>query len=619
MLLISCGSESSHTHTFASTWERDGTYHWHKSACGHDVVSGKEEHTFKEQAVAATYEEEGYTLYICEVCNYSYKDNVTEKLTHNYASNWSSDKDNHWHACTDEGYETLKKDEAKHTFKDEVVAPTFDKGGYTLYTCTVCDYSYKDNETAKLTHNYSSTWSHDEDNHWHACTDEGYETLKADEAEHTYKDVVTPATYEVEGYTTHTCTVCGYSYRDSQTSKLDHNYSSNWSHDNSSHWHACTDKGYENLKKDEATHNYKTTTIKPTYDADGYTLHTCEICSYSYKDDVTSKLTHTYASNWSSDKNSHWHACIDEGYETLKKDESSHSYQDVVTHATYEAGGYTTHICTVCDYSYVDNKIPSIKEKLGILPVIDEENNTLTYGLYPQTYVSDEATILALDALTSPESNGWYLYNDEYYTKKSANPYSSSYTFNDGTTIKSGTTYWFKCEPIKWKILTSSDGSYSLVSNVLIDTHIYDSDYNNYKDSEIRSWLNDHFLNSAFSLDSSLIQTTTVDNSASTTNLASNSYACANTEDKIYLLSYKDYRNSSYFSDNSARQCKPTDYALANYCHQSNGNGWYWTRSPASNYNDRPWRVVYHGGLDDYRGIVSYTNVGVRPAITINL
>ncbi len=39
----------------------------------------------------------------------------------------------------------------KHNYKVEVVAPTYGASGYTLHTCTVCGYSYKDNETAKLT------------------------------------------------------------------------------------------------------------------------------------------------------------------------------------------------------------------------------------------------------------------------------------------------------------------------------------------------------------------------------------------------------------------------------------------------------------------------------------
>ncbi|QCT07746.1 hypothetical protein E5Z56_10440 [Ruminococcus bovis] len=37
-------------------------------------------------------------------------------------------------------------------------------------------------------------------------------------------------------------------------------------------------------------HLYKNTVVKPTYTTDGYTLHKCSTCGYSYKDKKTSKL-----------------------------------------------------------------------------------------------------------------------------------------------------------------------------------------------------------------------------------------------------------------------------------------------------------------------------------------
>ncbi len=38
-----------------------------------------------------------------------------------------------------------------HQYTKTVVAPTYTSTGYTLYKCSACGYSYKDNETAKLT------------------------------------------------------------------------------------------------------------------------------------------------------------------------------------------------------------------------------------------------------------------------------------------------------------------------------------------------------------------------------------------------------------------------------------------------------------------------------------
>ncbi len=265
---------------------------------------------------------------------------------------------------------------------------------------------------------------------------------------------------------------------------------------------------------------------------------------------------------------------------------------------------------------------------LGIDPVIDTENKTLTYGLYPQKRVSDRATLKSLNALTSAESNGWYLLNGEYYAKKEAYPCSLSYAFDDGATIVSGTTYWFKCDPIEWKILSSESGEYSLVSAALLDAHDYHSSTssrtiggktvypNNYEHSGIREWLNGDFYNLAFSLDNSLIQTTTVDNSASTTGSSGNPYACGNTEDKVYLLSVQDYKNASYFADAAAMQCKTTDWARASgACCDTDCNGGYWTRSPRSSYSYLTWGV-YHGDRLSYYS-VNRSYFSVRPGLRI--
>ena len=66
----------------------------------------------------------------------------------------------------------------KHEYDIEVIEATCLEGGYTKYSCKECEYSYVSDKTAVLTHNYSSTYSYDEHNHWYPCIDEGYEHLK---------------------------------------------------------------------------------------------------------------------------------------------------------------------------------------------------------------------------------------------------------------------------------------------------------------------------------------------------------------------------------------------------------------------------------------------------------
>lgn len=269
----------------------------------------------------------------------------------------------------------------------------------------------------------------------------------------------------------------------------------------------------------------------------------------------------------------------------------------------------------------------------GVTPTISSDEKTITYGLYPQTNVNNPSLISALNGLTNPESNGWYLYGNEYYAKVNATPYSSSYKFDNGTTIVRGTTYWFKCEPITWNVLSNSNGKYYILSSVLLDAHRYNKYYsgtedghyaNNYKYSEIRNWLNADFYNSAFALNNSYIQTTNVDNAASTTNSSTNQYACENTQDKVFMPSYQDYNNSSFgFSSSSSRQCRTTDWARARgsyYCSNNSSyyyDGWYWTRSPSSDVSHYAWSVGHDGYFS--RSSVYDADSSVRPSLTIHI
>ena len=61
-------------------------------------------------------------------------------------------------------------------------------------------------------HTYSDTYNYDEQSHWHPSTC-GHNDSVVKEKHH-FQESVTPATYENDGYTTHTCTICGYSYKD---------------------------------------------------------------------------------------------------------------------------------------------------------------------------------------------------------------------------------------------------------------------------------------------------------------------------------------------------------------------------------------------------------------------
>ena len=246
-------------------------------------------------------------------------------------------------------------------------------------------------------------------------------------------------------------------------------------------------------------------------------------------------------------------------------------------------------------------------------------------GYYPQKHVNDATLIASLDALTAAESNGWYKLGDTYYAKAAHNENHYDTTFDDGTKIMYGTYFWFKVEPIEWNILSSSNGQYSLVSKLLLDAHAYDAEYNNnYKDSDIRAWLNGEFYNKAFAKGSSFIATTNVDNSAITTGAPTNEHVCENTDDKVYLLSYQDYVNTAYFATDAARQCKTSDWTRNNFAEcepDADYAGTYWTRSPDSTSGNCVWYV--EGDIDNLNEMETEdsakTYFSVRPAITVSL
>lgn len=275
----------------------------------------------------------------------------------------------------------------------------------------------------------------------------------------------------------------------------------------------------------------------------------------------------------------------------------------------------------------------------GLNPVISSDGKRIKYGFYPQTYIENKDTISALDVL-EPSTNGWVLYEGEFYAKIQAKVYNDELIkFNNGSPIINGSSYWFKCEPINWNILSIDGNDYFLLSSLLIDVYKYYDNYlnrtigdnliysNNYCESKIRHFLNADFYNIAFCMNSEYIKEINVDNSSITTDSLNSKYTCNNTLDKVYLPSYSDYLNSSYgFEKENGlslnRTCKTTDYTRARGAWINNtkeylNNGTYWTRSASSKYYYCSWNVNSGGYLSEYA--IDGNNHCVRPCITITL
>ena len=258
------------------------------------------------------------------------------------------------------------------------------------------------------------------------------------------------------------------------------------------------------------------------------------------------------------------------------------------------------------------------------------------FGDFPQTI----STLTGENAYTSePVYNGWYLGSDGYfYAKCTENAFIDILTYSDGTPVaqaSANSTKYFRVEPIKWRVLNpSASGNKILLAESILTVHRFDDDSNNYKESEIRTYLNDDFLNAAFtSTAHNLIATTIVDNSAASTNPASNektwsmgtnNYACENTSDKIFLLSEKEVTTSAYefteyneYGEGNSRIRVTTDYAKANFAVQDAYGGLWWLRSPNADYSNNAHYIFQDGSSYNYCNVIS-ENVGVVPALCLS-
>ena len=147
--------------------------------------------------------------------------------------------------------------------------------------------------------------------------------------------------------------------------------------------------------------------------------------------------------------------------------------------------------------------------------------------------------------------------------------------------------------------------------------------------SNLRWFLNNEFLEKAFTDDeSNIIPITDVDNSLASTLDSSNSYVCANTDDKVFALSRAELTNTDYGFDSDPstqdvdRAWLVTDYGKATYARCSSTTGYVSTgdalsRSPSCNF---AYSTYYaHDGCAYYDFDVNNTHGGVVPALNITL
>ena len=249
--------------------------------------------------------------------------------THTYSTEWSTDDANHWHECPCGD----KKDLAAHTDAnkdhncDVCGKKMSDHTGGTATckdkaTCSICGQKYGD----LAAHNYKTTWSSDETNHWHECSVCGD---KKDIAAHTPGAAATETTPQ-------TCTACGYVIKEA-----------------TGHVHSYTEKNTDAKYLKSAA----TCTAKAVY---------YYSCSCGEKGTETFEygdvLAHSWGTVWESNGSKHWHECT---VCKTKGDEADHAFEwQIDKEATVTEAGAKHEECKVCGYKNttvsIDKLAPSI-------------------------------------------------------------------------------------------------------------------------------------------------------------------------------------------------------------------------------------------------------------------
>ena len=222
--------------------------------------------------------------------------------------------------------------------------------------------------------------------------------------------------------------------------------------------------------------------------------------------------------------------------------------------------------------------------------------------------------------------------------------YQNSNIGSDKNKYTINTVYWFRFEPIEWRILDTVTGL--IMCDSAIDSQAYnnyilwfdvngDGDFdeddlnygdkdqsyyaNDYENSSIRKWLNEDFYNTAFTYEQRC-------------NIKSTEISEFSLTDKVFLLSLDEVNSSEYgfntgntVIDKISHFMKSSDYARCQGCKMydfSNdqdsyyyGNCPWWLRSP--NCDTEATRAYDEYGR--YKGyVVSQTYLGVVPAICLS-
>ena len=277
-------------------------------------------------------------------------------------------------------------------------------------------------------------------------------------------------------------------------------------------------------------------------------------------------------------------------------------------------------------------------------------------GMYPQTLVTDQDTISALNSIDCDTKSYGYVknvnstagtydtidmfyadiaYGNKAYRKVVIDEYRPDFgSYNENSDkvhlyqsdngYTKDNTYYFLWEPIRWTVLANQG---NLNGVIVMSQKLLDSPYYNklnvattWETSNLRSWLNSDFRNYAFSPDEQQkIQTVTHANEDSPWTDPGVSGGNS-TFDNIWILSYNEVQNKKFgFLDDPRidedRIAQGTDYAKCQGLQVATregtvGNSIWWLRNPGK-HNYTGCTTLVEGDLAGSTS-ANFSGVGVR-------
>lgn len=308
-------------------------------ALGHDYAS--------EVITEATCKGKGEMKYVCTRCEFTYYDVIDPKGHNHDEAIWTTTVAP---TCTAKGEQTAycpdcnelidvrSVDALGHDEGSWVITtrPTCsDKGEETCY-CTRCGKAVGKRSIAALGHD-DGTWI-----------------------------VVTQPTCREDGQEALFCTRCGKATKkrsvdavghDEGVWKIDFEATANHDGQMSRYCTRCDEiletKTFEMHKH---TEGYRETVIEPTCTTDGEGGIFCADCGAKFGTYSIPALKHDYNDWYTNSNGTHSHTCSRcHNFESANCD-----YDVTVTEATCTEAGYTTHVCKICGYTYVDGNVEAL-------------------------------------------------------------------------------------------------------------------------------------------------------------------------------------------------------------------------------------------------------------------